>query len=389
MDMSAWSPRRILARIYRAINAPLYRRIEVLERDRERIHATDAQQNEGIHQLQDAMVQELEGQRQLAESQAQEAARLRQLEAGLSQSREDHGLLYRAIEDLQSQLQQASGSRPAPQEAPAAAAGAAGAGLQIPEGAGVPIPCYAGTQPREFEFQDPAVFLLDGKDLEGVGENDRARFITESLNRERYRFFATAIEYLQVAGVRGDYHEYGCYSGTTFRMVLTEARKANLSDMKFFAFDSFAGLPEVSSDVSPHCAWARGTMAMDEEAFWGLIRRHGVFVDRVETVKGYFSDVLTPALQERFLEREARIALLNIDCDLYESAVPVFKFCEPLLQDGTLIYLDDYYAGYRGAADRGVARAFSEFIERSRFACQPFLNVGSWGKSFIVYVPRS
>jgi hypothetical protein len=82
---------------------------------------------------------------------------------------------------------------------------------------------------------------------------------------------------------------------------------------------------------------------------------------------------------------ENKIALVNIDCDLYESAVPVFRFIEPLLQEGTLLYIDDFYAGYCGSPRRGVARAFTEFAGRAAFRFQPFLNAGYWGKSFIAY----
>ena len=32
-----------------------------------------------------------------------------------------------------------------------------------------------------------------------------------------------------------------------------------------------------------------------------------------------------------------KIALVNVDCDLYESAVPVFRFIEPLLQEGAVL----------------------------------------------------
>src|ERR1051325_10146445 len=44
--------------------------------------------------------------------------------------------------------------------------------------------------------------------------------------------------------IEGDYLEFGCYRGASLIMSYMLARKYRLSKMRFFAFDSFAGLPE-------------------------------------------------------------------------------------------------------------------------------------------------
>jgi hypothetical protein len=116
------------------------------------------------------------------------------------------------------------------------------------------------------------------------------------------------------------------------------------------------------------------------------VREHGIFVDKVRTIKGFYDEVLTRALRERFLDRENKIALVTIDCDLYESAIPVFDFIEPLLQAGSVVYIDDLFAGYGGAPTEGVARAFLEFQRKSRWAFVRHLDVGWWGRSYIAYL---
>ena len=115
-------------------------------------------------------------------------------------------------------------------------------------------------------------------------------------------------------------------------MALTEARRHNLDTMKFWAFDSFEGLPDPTTETSVS-KWTRGTLSTSESQFLAHVKTHGIYVDRVQTTKGFYSDSLTRELQERFLAEEAKIALVTVDCDLYESAVPVFDFIEPLLQD--------------------------------------------------------
>ena len=80
---------------------------------------------------------------------------------------------------------------------------------------------------------------------------------------------------------------------------------------------------------------------------------------------------------------EPKIALATVDCDLYESAVPVFDFIEPLLQAGSVIYIDDLFVGNRGDPRKGVARAFLEYRKHSPWRFVRHLDVGWWGRSYI------
>ena len=251
----------------------------------------------------------------------------------------------------------------------------------------LPIRYRGERHPSEFHFQDPATFLYNGKDVDDWTWTERAPFFTEQAQRGRYEFMRLAAGYIRAAGVKGDYHEYGCFTATTFRMFLTQADLFALDIPKFFAFDSFQGLPPPDAGVTLS-EWKQGAMKMTEPEFRAAIDAHGIFADRVHTIPQYFKDSLTPELQEKFLTRENRIAFVNVDCDLYQSAVPVFQFIEPLLQEGSLLYLDDYFVGYGGNPTKGVAGAFWEFAGYGRWRFQEFYPVGWWGKSFIAY-PKS
>lgn len=68
----------------------------------------------------------------------------------------------------------------------------------------------------------------------------------------------------------------------------------------------------------------------------------------MHAVAGYYEDTLNAELQEKLLKNHQPIVFANIDCDLRKLAESVFNFIEPLVRDGTLIYLDDYYCGYGG-----------------------------------------
>ena len=236
--------------------------------------------------------------------------------------------------------------------------------------------------------EEPWVKLANGTELSAWGKEQEVRYNQKNRQAEKYLFFRRIFDFLNENEIRGDYHEYGCHRCRTFRMTLTEARRHNLDTMKFWAFDSFEGLPDPTTETSVS-KWSKGVLTTSEDQFLSLIKAHGVYEDRVHTVKGYYADSLTADTRRTFVENEAKIALATVDCDLYESAVPVFDFIEPLLQEGTVVYMDDLFVGNMGNPSRGVARAFLEFQERSKFSFLRHLNIGWWGRSYIAYAGGS
>ena len=55
------------------------------------------------------------------------------------------------------------------------------------------------------------------------------------------------------------------------------------------------------------------------------------------------------------------------------------------MQDGSVVYIDDLFAGYKGNPQKGVSRAFREWTKRSRWKFERHLDVGWWGRSYIAY----
>lgn len=234
-------------------------------------------------------------------------------------------------------------------------------------------------------LDEPWVTLPDAKALANWGRDEEIAYNQMNRQTEKALFYRRTFDFLTDNRVIGDYYEFGCHRCRTFRMALTEARKHNLSAMKFFAFDSFEGLPEPTSDTSVEI-WRRGALMTTVEQFMGMVSKHGHYVDGVRTVKGFYNESLTSNLQGEMIESGRKAMLINIDCDLYESAVPVFNFIEPLLQEGTVIYIDDLFAGYKGSPHKGVARAFLKFQRNTRWKFLRHLDIGWWGRSYIVYL---
>ncbi len=239
----------------------------------------------------------------------------------------------------------------------------------------------------EEKNEEPWVHLPDGKAMANWGRDQEIAYNQMNRQTEKALFYQRTFDFLTDNRVTGDYYEFGCHRCRTFRMALTEARRHNLSAMKFFAFDSFEGLPEPTSDTSVEI-WKRGALTTSVEDFLKMVHEQGHYAESVKIVKGFYNESLTAALQREVVDTGRKAMLINIDCDLYESAIPVFDFIEPLLQEGTVIYLDDLFAGYKGSPHKGVARAFLEYQKKSRWKFLRHLDVGWWGRSYITYLGK-
>lgn len=229
---------------------------------------------------------------------------------------------------------------------------------------------------------EPWVRLADSKELARWKKLDEIRYNQGNRQAEKLDMFRKVFDFLYENEIKGDYHEYGSHRCRTFRMALTEARRHSIDDMKFWAFDSFEGLPDPTTETSVS-KWVSGALTTSEQEFHALVKAHGIYTDRINTVKGFYDRSLTPTLQKTMAKKENKIALVTVDCDLYESAVPVFKFIEPLLQEGSVIYMDDLFVGTKGSPKRGVARAFLEFQKRSKWHFIRHMDVSWWGRTYI------
>jgi hypothetical protein len=194
-----------------------------------------------------------------------------------------------------------------------------------------------------------------------------------------------AMEYAHYS-VQGDYLEFGVYRGSTFALAFNIAARWNkLREMRFYAFDSFEGLPASRGvDVQGflHDEFAEGALACGVDEFRAKIARQGVDLSRVEIVPGWYDDVLNEQTRNRLPLRKA--AIVWIDCDLYESTVPVLEFVTPYVQDGTLIAFDDWFC-FHADPERGEQRAFREWLERHpEMRAVEFLKFGWHGNSFIL-----
>ena len=153
--------------------------------------------------------------------------------------------------------------------------------------------------------------------------------------------------------------------------------------MRFFGFDSFTGLPEVQGEDKKAGLFVSGDYSCSKQEVAQSLSDHGFDWSRGALIEGFFDQSLDGSLYEEYGMRPA--ALLMVDCDLYQSTVPVLRFMKPLLQDGTIILFDDWYC-FGESMDRGEPRAFREFLEEHRdWAADPIMDYPVYGKAFVVH----
>lgn len=183
-------------------------------------------------------------------------------------------------------------------------------------------------------------------------------------NEKRLPVFEAAFAEVAKSKRPGDYLEFGVARGTSLISAFDIARNNHTFDqMRFFAFDSFRGLPSGEGD------FVAGDMAYAQNTFMSFIERAGVDLERVRTTQGFFDKTLTAELAAVLRIAHGRAHIVHIDCDLYQSTVPVLDFIAPLLGAGSVIIFDDWFSFDQepNPAEYGEQRAFAEWIERSKF----------------------
>lgn len=191
--------------------------------------------------------------------------------------------------------------------------------------------------------------------------------------------------------VPGDYLEFGVFKGArltqAYESAMFMARHVNagkdpylqrmsaqnLDHMRFFGFDSFEGLPKASAiDVAEgQEGWiGEGGFKASLEEVERLLPKKGLKSGRIQLVKGWFKDSLTPETKRTLGLNSA--AIVYVDCDYYESTVPVLEFVTDLLVDGSILIFDDWFL-FRGRSNRGEQRAFYEWKERHGIDTKEFI----------------
>ena len=149
--------------------------------------------------------------------------------------------------------------------------------------------------------------------------------------------------------IEGDFVECGVNAGGHPALMAYVIRRYDGGARHVHLYDSFQGMPVASPDDSD---WDRSILGTNPDRKHGKATGHcvayrwqvehnmGLWVKNPEVLvyhEGWFQDVL-PAETTT----PAKIALLRIDCDLYDSTTPVLEYLYPRVPVGGYIISDDW-----------------------------------------------
>jgi hypothetical protein len=141
----------------------------------------------------------------------------------------------------------------------------------------------------------------------------------------------------------GDIHEFGSFSGGS-AVFMAKILKALDLPAKVFAYDTYEGMPATDPVHDLHHPGDFADAQYDR--LLAYISDH-VLSSHIETVKGTF-DATLPGI----LARGRPVALMHVDCDLYEPIKYVVRECLPAIAPaGHIVFDDPLHGSCLGAFD--------------------------------------
>ena len=220
-----------------------------------------------------------------------------------------------------------------------------------------------------------------------------------------------AADFVFSENIDGDYLEFGVFQGSSFieaYKVCEDAKKwsskrfnefsfekketANLNfqrlniknDIRYFAFDSFEGLPKENKEDAKHPRFHEGRFKSSKEFFLKACKYNNVDLSKVVVCEGFYDETLNNELFQ--IHNLNKAAIIMIDCDLLSSTRTVLKFITPLLQNGTVIIFDDWFT-YKGMKNKGQQKAVDEWLKSNiNISLLEHARYGKSQKSFIVNI---
>lgn len=180
--------------------------------------------------------------------------------------------------------------------------------------------------------------------------------------------------------VEGGYFEFGVYEGTSlYTAVKAHKNIKSATQRNFYGFDSFDDGFKYFDKRDEHPFFKEGDFVSSYEK----VKKRFSKLGHVKLIKGYFEEVLEKDEAQQIKNKE-KCAIMFIDCDLMSPSLVSLNYIKPILQEGSIIIVDDYFA-YKGREDLGPCGAFTKFLtDNQSIRVREFADYGYGGKSFIV-----
>ena len=163
----------------------------------------------------------------------------------------------------------------------------------------------------------------------------------------------------------GEVIEFGTFTGRS-----TKTLSSTFPDKTIFTIDHFQGLEQTNKNVPSDSDWIERAFALDNPLY---VNNHNVpkSIDEVrqrfenhDNIKMIISDVHKLTIPSDY--GISKIAICNIDVDIYEPTVSALEFLTKCEWSEVFIRFDDWHGG-EPEYDQHERLAFSEWIEKYNY----------------------
>lgn len=182
----------------------------------------------------------------------------------------------------------------------------------------------------------------------------------------------------QLEDVPGNFVELGFGKGSSANMIV-DLMNDGLVKRDIWLFDSFRGFPDALPEDGPHNKRIKGTWTCPSEPAYKL-------ADKIDTnvrvVEGYFENTLSQY-------DGSPIALLHLDCDLYNSYRVALDGLFKYVSIKGIVMFDEYKSDVHLRRFPGASKAIDEFcvanrIEPSQIVRAVFGTKGKVEKAYLI-----
>jgi O-methyltransferase len=212
--------------------------------------------------------------------------------------------------------------------------------------------------------------------------------------KEIARTLTLSVMYINSADVKGDIAEFGTMGGFTARtlanaMVFDPRYQPNQPLRKLRLFDSFEGLPEITSTIdlaSQHVksgTWSKGGCRILSANQLRTMVEAIIPPSRVQIHEGWFADTV------KQLPDDTRFALIHFDGDLYSSTMDALVPCfeRGFVSKGAAICFDDWNCN-EADPDAGERKAWADLVSRFKIVASHCGDYSIQGTKFIIHSYR-
>jgi hypothetical protein len=181
---------------------------------------------------------------------------------------------------------------------------------------------------------------------------------------ERIYALAQACRYIVAAGIDGTVVECGVWRGGSCMAVARTLLESQAGDREIYLFDTFSGMPkpsdlDVDEEGRPAILQFQRSQTGEDSSSWDAaslndvktnLAKTGYDRSRLHYIQGKVEETLPG-------QAPARIALLRLDTDWYESTRHELETLWPRIASGGVLIIDDYgfWKGSRKAVDEYFA----------------------------------